>query len=195
MQRMNFHWICSSESLPDVSVRRHALQMRDSAVMEISSAAQEAIRPQFAQARNRRHETSRTGDECPPRVLISRQRIAIVATFARRSGTTGTPQTLIRGVCTRQESAMLTPRIHREKDPTKQAPPRSEQGDGELADELDNFADEASAGLEELSFDDESRSDRHHAIGNAQSAQNDNAPEANIDELDDGNDIGEQGEQ
>ena len=90
---------------------------------------------------------------------------------------------------------MPTPRIHREKDPTQQAPHRVEQQqDDELAEELDSLADEESAGLEELSFDDESRSDRHHAIGNAQSAQNDNAPEADIDELDDGNDIGEQGE-
>lgn len=89
---------------------------------------------------------------------------------------------------------MPTPRNHREQDPTTQAPPRIEEKDGELADELENLADEESEGLDELSFDDDSRSDRHHAIGNAQSAQNDNAPDSDIDELDDGNDIGEQGE-
>ena len=87
---------------------------------------------------------------------------------------------------------MPTPRTHREKDPTHQKPHLAGQ-DG-LDDELDSLADEESARLEELSFDDDSRSDRHHAIGNAQSAQNDNAPETDIDELDDGNDIGEQGE-
>lgn len=89
---------------------------------------------------------------------------------------------------------MPTPRLHRENDPTKQPPPGAEARDADLADELDDLADEESAGLDELSFDDESRSDRHRAIGNEQSAQNDNAPEADIDELDDGNDIGEQGE-
>lgn len=92
-------------------------------------------------------------------------------------------------------SLMPTPRIHQDKDLTKQAPPRADESDAELADELDNLADEESAGLDELSFDDDSRSDRHQAIGNEQSAQNDNAPDADIDELSDGNDIGEQGEE
>jgi hypothetical protein len=49
-------------------------------------------------------------------------------------------------------------------------------------------------GLEELSFDDDSRSDRHSATGTEQSAQSDNAPDSNVDELDEGNDIGEQNE-
>lgn len=90
---------------------------------------------------------------------------------------------------------MPTPRTQHEKDPTKPAPLSAENQDGELADELDSLADEESEGLAELSFDDASRSDRHQAIGNEQSAQNDNAPEADIDELSDGNDIGEQGEE
>lgn len=89
---------------------------------------------------------------------------------------------------------MPTPRTQQENAPANPAPLSAEEQDGELADELDDLADEESAGLEELSFDDESRSDRHRAIGNEQSAQNDNAPEADIDELSDGNDIGEQGE-
>ena len=89
---------------------------------------------------------------------------------------------------------MPTPRTHHEKDPATPAPLHAEDQDGELADELENLADEESDALDELSFDDDSRSDRHRAIGNAQSAQNDNAPESDIDELDDGNDIGEQGE-
>jgi len=54
-------------------------------------------------------------------------------------------------------------------------------------------ADE-SENLHELSFDDDSRSDKHQAIGSAQSAQDDNAPDESIDELDEGNDIPEQEE-
>jgi hypothetical protein len=86
-------------------------------------------------------------------------------------------------------NAMPTPRTHHQADASKPAPPSED-----LNDELDSLADEESAGLDELSFDDDSRSDRHQAIGNEQSAQNDNAPDADIDELSDGNDIGEQGE-
>jgi len=64
-----------------------------------------------------------------------------------------------------------------------------------LDDDVDESltADE-SENLQELSFDDDSRSDRHLAIGSAQSAQNDNAPDDSIDELEEGNDIAEQEE-
>ena len=89
---------------------------------------------------------------------------------------------------------MPTSRTSEEKIPANQPPPAAEDQNGELADELDSLAEDEAEGLKELSFDDASRSDRHRAIGNEQSAQNDNAPEADIDELDDGNDIGEQGE-
>lgn len=66
--------------------------------------------------------------------------------------------------------------------------------DTDLADELERAADGDSDTLKELSFDDDSRSDRHRAVGSEQSAQSDNAPDVNVDELDDGNDIGEQDE-
>jgi hypothetical protein len=69
----------------------------------------------------------------------------------------------------------------------------------ETATRLDDEADESltadeSQNLKELSFDDDSRSDRHEAIGSAQSAQNDNAPDESIDEDEEGNDIAEQEE-
>jgi hypothetical protein len=64
--------------------------------------------------------------------------------------------------------------------------------DGQDTDDADDIDD--TRGLDELSFDDDSRSDRHSPIGSEQAAQSDNAPDENIDELDEGNDIGEQDE-
>jgi hypothetical protein len=64
----------------------------------------------------------------------------------------------------------------------------------DLAEDFDTAAED-SDNLQELSFDDDSRSDRHRPIGPAQSAQSDNAPDEDIDEEDDGNDIGEQEEE
>jgi hypothetical protein len=61
-------------------------------------------------------------------------------------------------------------------------------------DDVESLVADESANLKELSFDDDSRSDRHRAIGSSQSAQNDNAPDENIDEEDEGNDIAEQEE-
>jgi hypothetical protein len=68
-------------------------------------------------------------------------------------------------------------------------PPVVDDQDNDATDDIDD-----TRGLDELSFDDDSRSDRHSAIGSEQAAQSDNAPDENIDELDDGNDIGEQDE-
>lgn len=90
---------------------------------------------------------------------------------------------------------MPTPRTtHDQNAPTSGKPPLRAEEDTELADELEGAAEEDSDTLKELSFDDDSRSDRHRAVGSEQSAQSDNAPDENVDELDDGNDIGEQDE-
>ncbi|MET0499855.1 MAG: hypothetical protein ABW106_16460 [Steroidobacteraceae bacterium] len=75
--------------------------------------------------------------------------------------------------------------------PTSQ-PPEVAALEADDADE--SLTADESENLHELSFDDDSRSDRHSAIGSAQSAQNDNAPDDSIDEIDEENDISEQEE-
>ena len=77
------------------------------------------------------------------------------------------------------------------KRPAQQPPEAAARQDEDADDSL--TADE-SENLHELSFDDDSRSDRHEAIGSAQSAQNDNAPEGSMDEQEQENDIPEQEE-
>jgi hypothetical protein len=86
---------------------------------------------------------------------------------------------------------MTTPKSERSNDSQSavKRPPIVEDEDVESGDDIDE-----TSGLHELSFDDDSRSDRHTAIGSEQAAQSDNAPDENIDELDEGNDIGEQDE-
>ncbi len=91
-----------------------------------------------------------------------------------------------------ETSAMTTPKSVRSNDSQAAAkrPPIVDDEDIESTDDIDD-----TRGLHELSFDDDSRSDRHSAIGSEQAAQSDNAPDENVDELDDGNDIGEQDEE
>ncbi len=91
---------------------------------------------------------------------------------------------------------MTTPKSIRSNDAqsTAKRPPIVADRHTDLTDDLDSVVIAGTGGLEELSFDDDSRSDRYNATGSEQSAQSDNAPDENVDELDDGNDIGEQNE-
>lgn len=89
---------------------------------------------------------------------------------------------------------MPTPRNHPAKNATRRASPSRDTPSAADHDTDASLTADESSNLQDLSFDDDSRSDRHEAIGSAQSAQNDNAPDESIDEDEEGNDIAEQEE-